>query len=44
MKVADISQRLQYNNPQNFIRYFKKTIGMTPGQYRGVWLEGQSEE
>lgn len=44
MKVADIAQRLQYNNPQNFIRYFKKTTGMTPGQYRGMWLSEQSGE
>jgi two-component system response regulator YesN len=34
MKIADMSRKLQYNNPQNFIRYFKKTTGMTPGQYR----------
>jgi two-component system response regulator YesN len=38
MKIADMSRKLQYNNPQNFIRYFKKTTGMTPGQYREVWL------
>ncbi|WP_239629332.1 helix-turn-helix domain-containing protein [Paenibacillus sp. H1-7] len=44
MKVADIAQRLQYNNPQNFIRYFKKATGMTPGQYRGKWLSEQSGE
>ncbi|UQZ82382.1 HTH-type transcriptional regulator YesS [Paenibacillus konkukensis] len=44
MKIADISQKLQYNNPQNFIRYFKKTTGMTPGQYRGMWLNEQNGE
>ena len=44
MKVTDISQRLQYNNPQNFIRYFKKATGMTPGQYRGMWLNDESGE
>ncbi|WP_274650127.1 helix-turn-helix domain-containing protein [Paenibacillus humicola] len=34
MKIADMSRKLQYNNPQNFIRYFKKSTGMTPGQFR----------
>ncbi|SFK97954.1 AraC-type DNA-binding protein [Paenibacillus sp. 1_12] len=38
MKIADMARKLQYNNPQNFIRYFKKTTGMTPGQYREVSL------
>ncbi|MBP1991704.1 helix-turn-helix domain-containing protein [Paenibacillus eucommiae] len=34
LTIADIAQQLNYNNPQNFIRYFKKMMGMTPGQYR----------
>ncbi len=34
MKVTEIADRLQYNNTQNFIRYFRKLEGMTPGQYR----------
>lgn len=34
LTIADISQQLNYNNSQNFIRYFKKMMGMTPGQYR----------
>ena len=34
MTVKEISERLQYNNPQNFIRFFKKKEGMTPGEYR----------
>ncbi|NHN32164.1 AraC family transcriptional regulator [Paenibacillus sp. S3N08] len=38
MKIADMARKLQYNNPQNFIRYFKKSTGMTPGKYREVWL------
>lgn len=33
-KIQDISNRLCYNNPQNFIRVFKKVEGMTPGEYR----------
>ncbi|MEI7024725.1 helix-turn-helix domain-containing protein [Paenibacillus sp. y28] len=34
MKIAEIADRLQYNNSANFIRSFRKMIGMTPGQYR----------
>lgn len=34
MKVGEIAERLKYNNSQNFIRYFRKLEGMTPGQYR----------
>lgn len=34
MKIQDISNRLCYNNPQNFIRVFKKVEGVTPGEYR----------
>ncbi|SFT05049.1 helix-turn-helix domain-containing protein [Paenibacillus sp. BC26] len=32
--VKDIASRLRYNNPQNFIRSFRKLEGITPGQYR----------
>lgn len=32
--VKAISERLKYNNSQNFIRFFKKHVGMTPGEYR----------
>lgn len=34
LKIQDISEKLRYNNPQNFIRHFRKNEGMTPGQYR----------
>jgi two-component system, response regulator YesN len=34
MKIAEIAERLQYNNSANFIRSFRKMVGMTPGQYR----------
>ena len=34
LSVADIAERLNFTNPQNFIRYFKKHEGVTPGQYR----------
>ncbi len=34
MTVKEISERLQYQNSQNFIRSFRKQEEMTPGQYR----------
>ena len=34
MSVAEISEMLQYNNVQNFIRFFKKHIGVTPAAFR----------
>ncbi|MOA39633.1 HTH-type transcriptional regulator YesS [compost metagenome] len=34
LPIKDIAERLTYNNPQNFIRYFRKLEGITPGQYR----------
>ncbi|MBD2868193.1 AraC family transcriptional regulator [Paenibacillus arenilitoris] len=34
MPIKDIAAKLCYNNPQNFIRSFRKQEGMTPGQYR----------
>ncbi len=32
--ITAIAEKLKYNNPANFIRYFRKMEGMTPGQYR----------
>lgn len=32
--IADISARLNYNNVQNFIRFFKNQVGTTPSAYR----------
>lgn len=34
LPVKDIAERLTYNNPQNFIRYFRRLEGTTPGQFR----------
>ena len=34
LSINEISARLGYNSPQNFIRVFKKYTLMTPGQYR----------
>lgn len=36
LPIKDIAERLTYNNPQNFIRYFRKLEGITPGQYRKI--------
>ncbi|MGM0883773.1 MAG: helix-turn-helix domain-containing protein [Bacillota bacterium] len=34
MKISEIAEKLRYQNPQNFIRYFRKMEEMTPGEYR----------
>lgn len=34
MTIKEIAERLQYNNPQNFIRSFRKKEYVTPGAYR----------
>lgn len=34
MTIGKIAEKLRYTNAQNFIRYFKKLEGVTPGQYR----------
>ena len=42
--VAEIAASLQYSNPQNFIRSFKKKMGITPGQYRQQAATGSTPE
>jgi AraC-like DNA-binding protein len=42
MSVKEISERLCYNNSQNFIRSFRKTEGITPGEYKKQY-GGRSE-
>ena len=32
--VADIAAELNYTNAQNFIRFFSRVVGVTPGKYR----------
>ncbi|MDP4097848.1 AraC family transcriptional regulator [Paenibacillus sp. P96] len=34
MTIKEIAERLQYQNPQNFIRSFRKKENVTPGAYR----------
>ncbi|WP_216628795.1 helix-turn-helix domain-containing protein [Neobacillus dielmonensis] len=36
LSVKEISEKLQYNNSQNFIRSFQKIEGTTPGKYRDL--------
>lgn len=33
-KIGDISDKLNYNSPAAFIRYFRNMEGITPGEYR----------
>ncbi|WP_409345595.1 helix-turn-helix domain-containing protein [Paenibacillus sp. MBLB4367] len=42
MKISEIAERLRYNNSQNFIRYFRKQEGITPGQYREKRISADS--
>ncbi|WP_166238254.1 helix-turn-helix transcriptional regulator [Paenibacillus turpanensis] len=35
--IKELSERLAFKNPQNFIRSFRKQEGMTPGQYRQMF-------
>lgn len=44
MSIAEIAEKLRYNNSQNFIRYFKKLEGMTPGQYREKYREDTKKQ
>ncbi|MCD7737524.1 MAG: AraC family transcriptional regulator [Lachnospiraceae bacterium] len=37
MTVAEIAARLGYNNAQNFIRFFSKMTGVTPGKFRKLY-------
>ncbi|MCR8631635.1 helix-turn-helix domain-containing protein [Paenibacillus radicis (ex Xue et al. 2023)] len=34
MPIKDMAEKLRYNNPQNFIRSFRKLEGISPGKYR----------
>ncbi|MBD2871688.1 helix-turn-helix domain-containing protein [Paenibacillus arenilitoris] len=39
MTIKDIAERLRYQNPQNFIRSFRKKEHVTPGAYRKMKTE-----
>ena len=34
LTVSEIASKLNYTNSQNFIRFFSKLEGITPGKYR----------
>ncbi|AEI44642.1 AraC family transcriptional regulator [Paenibacillus mucilaginosus] len=36
LKISEVGEKLQYKNISAFIRSFRKTFGMTPGQYRDL--------
>jgi two-component system response regulator YesN len=42
MTIAAIAEQLRYTNTQNFIRYFKKMEGVSPGKYRENLRESDS--
>lgn len=37
MTVAEIAEQLGYTNAQNFIRFFSKSTGVTPGKFRKLY-------
>lgn len=42
MSVNQISETLGYENPENFIRAFKKNFHMTPARYRQMNRSGKA--
>ena len=37
LTVAEIAEKLNYTNAQNFIRFFSKATGVTPGKFRKLY-------
>ncbi|MFD0677423.1 MULTISPECIES: helix-turn-helix domain-containing protein [unclassified Paenibacillus] len=44
LKVQEISERLKYNSPAAFIRYFRNMEGVTPGKYRDHVSQGKEDK
>ncbi|MCS7463982.1 helix-turn-helix domain-containing protein [Paenibacillus doosanensis] len=45
LKIGAIAESVGYNNPQSFIRIFKKYTGLTPGEYRETTLHsGENQD
>ena len=40
LPIGEIAKEIGYSNSQNFIRYFKREFGITPGQYRSSQRNG----
>lgn len=43
LTVEHISERIGYANPENFMRMFKKTYGVSPTQFRSQRIHSKSE-
>ncbi|WP_081419060.1 AraC family transcriptional regulator [Paenibacillus sp. Leaf72] len=43
MKISEISEKIKYKNISSFIRSYKKTYQITPGQYRKNMMNGAQE-
>lgn len=43
MRIAEISEKIKYKNISSFIRSYKKTYQITPGQYRENMMNGAQE-
>lgn len=43
LTVDQISKMIGYENPENFMRAFKKRYQMTPSQYRNLYMEQQEK-
>lgn len=41
LSIASIYELVGYENPEHFMRTFKKAYGMTPGQYRSKYTENE---
>ena len=35
--ITEIAEQLNYTNAQNFIRFFSKSTGVTPGKFRKLY-------
>ncbi|WP_171653013.1 helix-turn-helix domain-containing protein [Paenibacillus foliorum] len=44
MPIKDMAEKLRYNNPQNFIRSFRKLEGISPGKYREIHASKSSRD
>lgn len=43
MSVAQVAETLHYSNVQNFIRFFSREVGMTPGKYKKEYQTGRQK-
>ena len=43
LSVAELCDTLHYSNVQNFIRFFSREVGMTPGKYKKEYQTGKKK-